>query len=108
MRFDVTNHNIHALSPETISFGQHLIGLADSRTWSEIDLQLRSACRSGNGRTEQADRARMRENLRLFFCRRERVESQVRLQHVHAGITPYPKQRIVRRLGDFAANRLFG
>jgi hypothetical protein len=40
MGFDITNHNIHALLPETVSFDQHLVGLANPGSRSEVDLQL--------------------------------------------------------------------
>src|SRR6266481_7516744 len=40
VRFNITNHDIHTLSSEAVSFDQHLVGLADSRTRSEVDLQL--------------------------------------------------------------------
>src|SRR5271165_1903929 len=40
MGFDITNYDIHALLPEAVPFDQHLVGLANSRTRPEVDLQL--------------------------------------------------------------------
>jgi hypothetical protein len=40
MRFDISNHNINPLSPKTVTFVQHLVGLPDPRAWTEVDLEF--------------------------------------------------------------------
>jgi hypothetical protein len=40
VRFNITNHDIHALPPESVPLNQHLVGLANSSTGSQVDLQL--------------------------------------------------------------------